>query len=111
MVSDETERLDGASAEPGEEHKAVPLMALDSKSLLSWFAGILASRVWVDIGLLADPLTGQLSKDLDGARLAIDVFDGLVKALKGKVSADETRHLEGMLADLRLNFVRQAGSP
>ncbi len=109
MSSDETERPSGAPTDASEEPKAVPLLALDSKSLLSWFAGVLASRAWVDIGLLADPLTGQISKNLDSARLAIDAFDGLVKALRGQVTADETRRLEGMLTDLRLNFVRQAG--
>lgn len=95
---------------PQEESRAVPLLALEAKELLSWFSGVLASRAWVDIGLLADPLTGEVTKRLDSARLAIDAFDSLAKVLRSQVTPEEARRLEGMLADLRLNFVRQAGS-
>ncbi len=102
-------RLDTSPDADGQESKAIPLLALDSTSLLSWFAGILASRAWVEIGLLADPLTGKVSKDLDQARLAIDALEGLTRTLKGKTSPDEARRLDAMLADLRLNYVRQAG--
>ncbi len=105
---------DSRAAEPGqaqgEAAKAVPLLALDSEALVTWFTGVLANRAWVDIGLVADPLSGEVAKNLESARLAIDAIDGLVKVLRGKVGADEVRHLEGMLADLRLNYVRQAGS-
>lgn len=95
--------------EPDETPKAVPLLALDSRALVTWFTEVLASRAWVDMGLLADPLTGQVAKNLDSARLAIDAFEGLAKVLKG-ARPEESRRLEGILTDLRLNFVRQAGS-
>jgi hypothetical protein len=42
--------------------------------------------------------------------LAIDALEGLSRVLKDRVSPEEARRLEGLLADLRLNFVRQAGS-
>jgi len=93
-----------------EAPKAVPLLALDSASLLAWFVGVLASRAWVDMGLLADPVTGEAAKRLESARLAIDALEGLSRVLKDRVSPEEARRLEGLLADLRLNFVRQAGS-
>lgn len=110
MVADDTGRPANQAGAAGETPKAVPLLALDSEALLTWFTGVLASRAWVDMGLLADPLTGQVSKRLESARLAIDAFDSLVRVIKGKASPDAVRHMEGLLADLRLNFVRQAGS-
>jgi len=121
MVTDETKQPDGVApdepgkapdepvGEPDEAPKAVPLLALDSRALVTWFTEVLASRAWVDMGLLADPLTGQVAKNLDSARLAIDAFEGLTKVLKG-ARPEESRRLEGILTDLRLNFVRQAGS-
>lgn len=113
-MPEDAERGSGSGSGPPEEAeespKAVPLLALDSEDLVTWFIGLLASRAWVDMGLLADPLTGQVSKKLDSARLAIDAFDCLVKVLRGRVEPDETRHMEALLADLRLNFVRQAGT-
>ncbi len=127
MSSDEQERPGGGPAGPAEkaaeagsagetggeearEAKAVPLLALDAQALLSWFTGVLANRAFVDIGLLADPLSGEVSKNLGSARLAIDAFECLAKMLKGGATAEESRQLDGMLADLRLNYVRQVGS-
>jgi hypothetical protein len=118
MSTDEIKTTDepgeGAAATSGEpasreEPQAVPLLALDSRALLTWFSEVLASRAWVDMGLLADPLTGEANKRLDSARLAIDAFEGLARVLKG-ASPETARRLEGILTDLRLNFVRQAGS-
>ncbi len=94
----------------GEEEapKAVPLLALNSEALLAWFGGVLATRAWVDMGLLADPIKGEVVRDLTSARLAIDAYDCLVKTLKAKGRPDGVREMEALLADLRLNFVRQA---
>lgn len=102
---------DQGPPEAGDETpKAVPLLALDSASLLAWFVGVLTSRAWVDMGLLADPVTGEAAKRLESARLAIDALEGLSRVLKDRVPPEEARRLDGLLADLRLNFVRQAGS-
>jgi len=88
----------------------VPILALETRALMTWFGGILAARAWVDMGLLASPLDGKVKKDLRGARLAIDGLDALLSVLRGKVGLEETREMERTLADLRLNFVRQSDS-
>lgn len=105
----ETSEAEASSAGAEDTPKAVPLLALDSQALVAWFVEVLASRAWVDMGLLADPLTGQVSKKMSSARLAIDAFEGLAKVLKN-ARPEEARRLEGILTDLRLNFVRQAGA-
>ncbi len=93
----------------GEPLTAVPLLALDTKALLLWFSGVLATRAWMDLGLLADPVHGGVSKNIEDARVAIDGVGSLLEVLRGKVDPGELRELERVLADLRLNFVRQAG--
>lgn len=95
--------------EEADAPKAVPLLALDSQALVGWFSGVLASRAWVDMGLLADPATGKVQKKLDSARLAIDAFEALSKILKPTANPDDARKMDALLTDLRLNFVRQAG--
>jgi len=93
----------------GESLTAVPLLALDTKALVLWFSGVLATRAWMDLGLLADPVHGGVSKNIEDARVAIDGVGSLLEVLRGKVDPGEVRELERVLADLRLNFVRQAG--
>lgn len=92
----------------GEPLTAVPLLALDTKALLLWFSGVLATKAWMDLGLLADPVHGGVSKNIEDARVAIDGVGSLLEVLRGKVDPGEVRELERVLADLRLNFVRQA---
>jgi len=110
------EKPDAAGDTAGKEEKAetqvVPILALEPRALTLWFCGLLASRAWVDMGLLAHPVEGKVSRDLEGARLAIDALNALLGVLRGRVDPAETREMERALADLRLNFVKQsAGAP
>jgi len=107
-----TEEVDPGSRAEGEgagegSTRAVPLLALDAAALVTWFSGVLASRAWVDMGLLTNPATGKVSKRPDSARLAIDAFEALATTLRSRVSPQDIRAMEATLTDLRLNFVRQ----
>jgi hypothetical protein len=61
------------------------------------------------MGLVVDPTTKQLAKDLPQAQLAIDCLASLIGHLAPFAEHGEREHLEGMLADLRINYVRQSG--
>ncbi|MCL6580567.1 MAG: DUF1844 domain-containing protein [Firmicutes bacterium] len=95
----------------GGQGRAVPLLALDTETLLEWFSGLLATRAWVDMGLLVDPLSGKTKKKPESARLAIDAYEALLRALRPRLGPGEARRMESLLTDLRLNFVRQAETP
>lgn len=95
----------------GGQGQVVPLLALDTEALLEWFCGLLATRAWVDMGLLVDPLSGKINKKSDGARLAIDGYEALLRVLRPRLDPGEARRMESLLADLRLNFVRLAEAP
>jgi hypothetical protein len=60
------------------------------------------------MGLVADPASGQVRKDLAQARLSIDSVAGLVNALASGVEPAERRELENLVSNLRLNFVNQS---
>ncbi len=66
-----------------------------------------ASLAWSKLGLQPDPVTNRIAKDLDQARLAIDVVADLVKHLEPRLDEDDRRQLQSMLRDLRVNFVQQ----
>ncbi len=74
------------------------------------FIGELHARAWIYLGLIMNPVTKQLAKDLPQARLAIDCIASLTDHLTPLATEAERGELQRMLTDLRLNFVRQNGS-
>lgn len=81
---------------------------VDVYSLIRSFIGILGSQSWQWLGLLKNPSTGQLEPDLQQARIAIDTISALVGQLEGRMTSAEQREFQGMLSDLRMNFVQQS---
>lgn len=69
---------------------------------------LLTSRAWSGMGLVPNPATGKIERDLNEARRAIDVLGDLVKHLLPDADDLEKRELQNMLTDLRVNFVRQS---
>ena len=68
---------------------------------------LLENHAWQAMGLRPDPITGQVLKDLEQARLAIDSIAVLVDRMQPHLREAEARELGTLLVNLRLNFVRQ----
>ncbi|MDI6828676.1 MAG: DUF1844 domain-containing protein [Armatimonadota bacterium] len=92
----------------GEEQEP-QLQPVDVYSLLKSFIGILGAHAWQWLGLVKDPLTGKIEKDLEQAKVAIDALALLIGHIENKLQPGELNELKGMLSDLRMNFVRQSG--
>ena len=56
------------------------------------------------LGKIADP-TGQLNRNLEYVSQTIDLMAMLKEKTKGNISEDTEKMLDGMLSDLRLNYV------
>ncbi len=97
----------GETAE-GPTEEAQPVSVSD---LIRLFIAELHGRAWVHMGLIVDPATKQLAKDLPQAQLAIDCIASMIEHLAPFTERAERDHLEGSLADLRMNYVRQSGAP
>ena len=93
---------EAAQAHPHEE---VP--EVDVYSMLSYFIGMLGAQVWQWLGLMKSP-SGELSKDLTQAKIAIDSIAALSDQLKDRLSPKEQQELQDMLANMRINFVQQS---
>jgi len=79
----------------------------DVVELLRWIVGVLAGAAWQNLGLVPNPATKKVERNLDDARLAIDAAAALIEQLKPRVDEKERRDLDTLLANLRLNFVEQ----
>ena len=98
-----------AEQEAAEEGPKLP--PVDVYSLLKSFIGILGAHAWQWLGLVKNPITGEMEKDLAQAKVAIDTISVLVSQLEGKLDESEQRDLKSLISDLQINFVRQQSRP
>jgi hypothetical protein len=84
----------------------VDIASLDVYSLLGLFVGLLSEKAWQTMGLRTKPGTDKIESDFDQARVAIDAVGFFVEKLQTRLPDDEKRRLEGLVADLKLNYVR-----
>ena len=62
-------------------------------------------QAWVSLGKMANPVSGEVERNLAAARAAIDLLAELETKTEGNRSGDETKMLQGALTELRLNYL------
>ena len=72
-------------------------------------AGELAAQVGVALGETENPVTRQRETDLRAARFLIDTLAMLEEKTRGNRTSEEDEYLAGVLANLRMAFVRRSG--
>ncbi len=60
------------------------------------------------MGKLKNPLTDKIERDLLQAQMSIDMLDMLKAKTKGNLSENESRFLDRMISELKLNYVDEA---
>jgi hypothetical protein len=109
----ETDEQAKAESEPKEAQTESPESAglpdIDVDTMLRSFMSLLSMHAWHWMGLIKNPATGQIDKDLAQAKIAIDTIAAMADQLNGRIPEAEQRELQSMLSDLRINFVQQRG--
>ena len=62
------------------------------------------------LGKIADP-TGQVSRNLEYVSQTIDLMEMLKEKTKGNITEDIEKVLDGMLSELRLNYIDEKAKP
>jgi hypothetical protein len=97
--------------EAEEEFTAEDLAdARDPASFMSFVMSI-ASNAASALGMMEHPVTHQREVDVDLGKHWIDVLGMLEKKTKGNLTTQEKRMVEGLLADLRMQYVSLVNSP
>lgn len=86
-----------------EVEEGRPLPKVD----FSTFVFSLASSALVHLGEVKDPLTGQVSTNLQLARQIIDTLGMLEEKTKGNLDEAEEQLLKSLIYDLRIKFVKK----
>lgn len=68
---------------------------------------MLQGQIYMHMGLVANPVTGLVVKDLPQAKTGIDFFAALLDNSRAMLSQDVSRKLDAALSDLRINYVNQ----
>lgn len=76
-------------------------------SLVSMFA----TSAYQSMGKIANPMTGKVERNLDGAQGMIDILIMLKKKTEGNLTEEETKILASSITDLQLNFVKEKDKP
>lgn len=71
----------------------------------------LASNAAASLGMMPHPVTGETGVDLKTAKHWIDVLGMLEAKTRGNLDPQEAQVLEGLLADLRMQYVSFSNAP
>lgn len=59
------------------------------------------------MGKIANPYTDKIERDMRQARLSIDMLEMLEERTSGNLTGEESRFLQHVLTELRLNYVAE----
>lgn len=92
------------SETPGPELEEEVAGADDPASFVNFLMSI-ASNAAAALGMMQHPVTGERGVDLQLGKHWIDVLGMLEQKTRGNLSSQEEQILEGLLSDLRMQFV------
>ena len=81
---------------------------MDQKNVNPHFISIITSisyAAWQGLGKIPNPMTNKIEKNLDSARLSIDMLEMMKEKTKGNLTADEQKFLDNTVSDLQLNYI------
>ncbi|MBN1593310.1 MAG: DUF1844 domain-containing protein [Candidatus Coatesbacteria bacterium] len=68
----------------------------------------MAAAGMAQLGKIANPITGEVERNLDQAQYSIAMLEMLKKKTEGNLDKDERTILDTVLTNLRMNFVEEA---
>lgn len=75
------------------------------EDLFNFVVTFFSSWGWQSLGKVANPVTGKAERNLDVAKQTIEIMEMLKQKTKGNLTEEETKLLDGLLAELQLNYV------
>jgi len=90
---------------PAESETDDDIPGLDDPASFVNFLSTLATNAAAALGAVPHPATGKRSLDLDTGKYWLDVLGMLKEKTKGNLGEQESRLLDGLLADLRMQYV------
>ena len=87
------------------EHPDDDIPGADEPASFVNFLSTIATNAAAALGAVPHPATGQRALDLDSGKYWLDVLGMIREKTKGNLHPQEARLLDGLLADLRMQYV------
>ena len=84
-----------------------PEEGLTQKDLFLGLIHSFQAAAMQQLGKIANPYTEKIERDLRQARLSIDMLEMLRERTSGNLTGEESRFLQHVLTELRLNYVAE----
>lgn len=97
--------LDAAATAAAAEHEEEDIPGAEDPASFVNFLSTLATNAAAALGAVPHPATGQRSLDLETGKYWLDVLAMLREKTKGNLHKQEERLLDGLLGDLRMQYV------
>ncbi len=81
-----------------------------SKFLFSFLVMSYQTAALMQLGQLKDPHTKKVEKDLETAKLSIDILGMLQEKTRNNLTEDEAELLESVLRELRLAYIKETAA-
>jgi len=88
-----------------QDQPAAPLSVYD---VLVVMTDQLAALAWQKLGLQPDPLTGKVDKNMEEAKVAIDLTSHLASFVQPRLDEEDKRQMHNLIRDLRINYVEKS---
>lgn len=105
VKEEEKERIKEEAKE--EENQEESLKEPDLPTLFIWFISMLSGKAWEYLGLIMNPETKEINKDLKKAKIVIDTIAFLFDQIKDALNKEDFNRIENLLANLRMNYVEK----
>jgi hypothetical protein len=104
-----SERAAAAEQFPEDDYAEGQIPGVDDPASFLNFLMSIASNAAAALGMMEHPVTGQRSVDPELAKHWIDVLGMLQQKTRGNLDPQEQQIFEGLLADLRMQYVSLSG--
>ncbi len=81
---------------------------VDVYAVIMTMVDTMATIAWSKLGLQPDLGTGRIEKDLDQAKVAIDLTTHLASFIEPQLDETDKRRIHGLVRDLRMNYVEKS---
>lgn len=104
-VPPESEGGSGADEDAGKEPSKTADRSDALKVDFSTFIFSLFSSALIQLGDMADPITGDMDPNLSSAKQTIDIIDIIREKTEGNLSEEESKLLENVSAELKWKYL------
>ena len=84
-------------------------MPTDVYMISQMMISLMANSAWQHLGLIPDPRTKKIEKNMNQARIAIDTISFLFDKIENELEKEPAKEIRNLLSNLRVNFVQKSG--